>query len=216
MDDPGSKVVDTGSALRATIKIIDAEPLPVVDQEMYRIFLSKLAGYPLLTQDVESEYPGAVINGTKHLQRLIETMVTSLPPDSRLKKAFSPFLSSIHSFLLKVDELESSIRNELDEIETSIWKEIPIDSSRIEFLERWKRRGYPAHVLHNNPRLHITDIEWRWNQIQLLLALGQLRGSFRTILETLCATTGIELPAHLVLRAGRTKSMSVAAASDHV
>ncbi len=193
MGDPVSTGIAVGKALLDVVKFVDGK-MSDADGIVYRDFLRKLTDYRLFTSEFEAEYAGAVIEAAQRLRQLIVSSTTSLPANSKLENAFLGLGTAARSFITTIDRIESSIRHELDLIEANAEAGITPDPSRDRFLQAWKRKGYPERVLRDNPRLNVMEIEWPGYQMQFLLALGQLRGRFGIILETLCEASHIELP----------------------
>jgi hypothetical protein len=138
-----------------------------------------------------------VVQSAEQLRLLIVETTTSLSVTSGLEEGFFALGQTVRCFLSAVDAIEESIRHELDPLVANAAQGIVPDASRQEFLDGWKRYGYPALVLRGNHRLNVIQIQWPGHQMQFLLALGQRRGAFGIILEGLCETARIELPSPL-------------------
>lgn len=185
--------ISTGKLLLDAVKFLDGK-LSDKDQAAYRKFLRELTNYRMLTSTFEVEYAGSVVASAERLRQLIVETTAALPEKSGLESGLFALGSVVRRFLSTVDEVEASIRHELDLLEENSMAGVDPDPSRQAFLDGWKRAGYPERVLRDNHRLNVMQIQWPLYQMHFTMALGQLRGEFAVILSALCESTLIELP----------------------
>lgn len=154
--------------------------------------LRKLPSHEALYKPLLGEYAGEVVDSIQRLEQFLVEESLKLPEGSKVEKTLNVLAGFCRGFLGRAKEISQAIIHYVNRFTRNAKSGIEIPSDWKEIIEHYEQVGGPD--LMTNKRLNIMDIQPPGYQHQFLQALGQLRGSFGTVLSIICPLSHLEIP----------------------
>ncbi len=154
--------------------------------------LRELPDHEALYKPLLGEYAGEVVESIQRLEQFLVEESLPLSEGSKVEKTLNILAGFCRGFLGRAKEISQAIIHDTDLIKRNTASGIEVPSHWKEIIEHYEQVGGPD--LTTNKRLNVVDIQPPGYQHQFLQALGQLRGSFGTVLSIICSLSHLEIP----------------------